>query len=154
MAEPRSTAAGPGAIRTPPAFRVFVAVYFAGWTGGVAAFASEYHSQLTLAVLVLLVPFAFAVAYRSVRVSVTCYDDHLLVRNLFRMHRVARSDITGFRIGRNVNRRSTLTIYARLRDGTVLPMDVAWSFLYFGHGMPLDDQLRLLRAWLARSVLT
>lgn len=124
-------------------------VYLCVWCGGVLAFAWAHQNAPAVVFVVLILPLGLALGYRAVRLSVTCYDDYLLVRNHVRTYRVPRSEIEGFRIGRKVHQSRTLTIYARLRDGTVLPFDVAaWHLFYFGRGMTLKDQLRLLEAWL------
>jgi hypothetical protein len=124
----------PYVIRPPIMLRIYVAVFLCLWCGGVVAFASPTQGRPAIVVPGLMIGFALTLGYLLVRSSVTCHDDHLLVRNHLCTRRVARSEVEGFRIGTKGSQPLTRTVFVLLRGGTVLALDAAERLSVLGRG--------------------
>jgi len=138
-------------IRSPLAARVYVVVFICIWCGSVSAglIAAAAHGSPAAVILLLMLAFGLTLGYRIFRLSVTLGPHDLLVRNFYRIRRIVRADIEGFRQGALSQQPFTRAIYVLLRDGTVFPLDVTGRPYYFGRGKTLlDDRTQLLERWL------
>ncbi len=138
-------------IRPPLAVRVYVVAFVGIWCGIVSAglIAAAAHGSPAVVILLLMLAFGLTFGYRIFRLSVTLRPQELLVRNLYRTRRIVRADVEGFRQGAMSQQPFTRTIYVLLRDGTVVPLDVAGRPYFFGRGKTLlEDRMQLLQRWL------
>jgi len=141
----------PYVIRPPLAARAYIVVFMCIWCGFVLAglIAAIVNASPAVVILLLMLSFGLTFGYRLFRLSVTLYPQGLLVRNIYRTRHVARADIEGFRQGAESMQPFTRTIYVMLRDGSVLPLDVAGRRFVFGRGRALlDERMRTLQNWL------
>jgi hypothetical protein len=138
-------------IRPSIAFRVCFVVFMCVWCGFTltALIAAALSGSPATVVPFLMLAFGLTFGYRMVRMSVTLDPQALTVRNIYRTRRIAQGDIQGFRHGPMSENPFTRTIYVMLRDGTVLPLDVAGRAYFFGRGQAvLDDRMRTFQTWL------
>lgn len=146
--------AGSSVVRLPRAVRgsliVFVLVGCAVLIPiGVVASVDDVPLVTVIAALTLAGVVVFV--YRMVRVSLTLSGQALLVRNFVRTRRVARVDIEQVHVGAMTDSPFRGSIWVSLRDGSVLPIDVAGRRLPFGaRGRSrVEERHRLLQGWLA-----
>lgn len=138
-------------IRPPWPLRVYVAGFTGLWCALTISFAvtAAEHGKLA-GVIPLLFILAVGVTFgvRLFRMSITLKSDELVIRNVLRTRRVQRRDVEGFRSGAMTGQPIGRTIYALLRDGSVVPLDVAGRMYRFGRGRALlDERLALLERW-------
>jgi hypothetical protein len=104
----------------PRAARIAFTVFFLVWCGGLVPFFLSPDAE-EAGLLWQLLPAAMLACgivgfVRMLRIQVQTHGDELMVRNPWRTHRIARSDIAGFSTGR-YQRVGHQRVYADLRDG-------------------------------------
>jgi hypothetical protein len=140
-------------MRLSLAYRVYLVAFMCVWCSFLLAGLISAAINAPLAVLIPLVMLVFGLGftYRIFRASVTLGSEALLVRNFSQARRIPRTDIEGFRLGAVSQWRSrqTQTIYVLLRDGTVLPLDVAGNgYAPTGGSARLASLMLSLQNWL------
>jgi hypothetical protein len=152
-----TSAREPTVMRLPLAYRIYLIVFMCIWcTFALASLiAAAINSSPGAAIALVILVFGPSFIYGIFRVSVVLDAESLLVRNFWQRRRhIARSDVEGFRLGPISGQRSRQTIYVLLRDGTVLPLDVAGSPYVAFTGGPerLEFQMLSLQQWLDQYV--
>jgi hypothetical protein len=147
------TSAGkPTVIRLPLAYRVYLVAFMCVYCSFLLAGLIDAAINAPLAVVIPLAMLVFGLGfcYRIFRVSATLDSTALLVRNFSQARRIPRTDIEGFRLGPVSGWWSSRqTIYVLLRDGTVLPLDVAGNrYAFTGGSALLASRMLSLQHWL------
>ena len=139
-------------IRLPLALRAYLVIFTCIWCGFVlpGLIAAVINGPPAIVILLPMLAFGLTLGYRTFRLSVTLGSEELLVRNFSRTQRVIRAEVEGFRMGDVSRRPFGRTIYVLLRDGTVLPLDVAEHQARYGFGK-LENQMQSLQQWLAQG---
>jgi len=139
-------------IQLPPVMRAYaaLAVCVFGVVGAVMLVSAVADGQVAVVVFtVVWLVLALTLAYRMLRASVVLDHDELLVRNFLRTRRLPRGEVEGFRSGSYGVMSFSRCVFALLRDGTVMALDVTIRPGLPGRSRPTRDAgLRQLQAWL------
>lgn len=149
----KTAASASSVVRLRPAVRasliVFVLVECAVLIP-ICVVASVDDVPLVAVIAALMLAGVVAFTYRMIRVSMIFSPDELVVRNFFRTRQVARTDVEKIQMGAITDWPFRGNITLLLRDGAVLPLDIAGRRLPLtGRGRAVvDERRRRLQSWI------
>jgi hypothetical protein len=138
-------------IQQPLALRIYAVLgaCVCGVVAGVFIVSAVADGQPgVLLFLLVWLAFALTLLYRILRMSIELLPDELIVRNLFRTRRLARREVEGFRVGSYGPMSFSRCVFALLRDGTMLTLDVTLRPALPGSWRKRDGSLDRLHDWL------
>jgi hypothetical protein len=136
-------------MRQPVAVRVCIICFSLLWI--VLSAASMIPSPFNTPIAMILIVIGLAVGIRSVSLKCVADESGLLVRNFFQTRQFGWGEVEDFRWGRLVmGMPFGRVIYALLRNGEVVSLDISasyWGFP-FGRRPKMEQMLQRLREWL------
>ncbi len=139
-------------MRQPVAARIYIICFSLLWIGLSAAsmIASPYNTPIAM----ILIAFGLAFGIRISSLKFIADASGLLVHNFFRTRHFGWDEVEDFRWGRlGMGMPFGRVIYALLRNGEVVALDITasyWGFP-FGRRPRLERMLQRLREWLPRQ---
>lgn len=131
-------------------YRIAMGAWFAVWAAFVISFlvtAAREGNRAFVVITALMLAYGAVMGARTARRRIEAEPDALVVRNLWRSRRLARSEIAGFSTGR-YQRVGHETAYADLRGGgSVRLTAIEQQFPLPGRARALEPVLDRLESW-------
>jgi apolipoprotein N-acyltransferase len=133
------------------AARIYIICFSLLWIGLSTAsmIASPYNTPIAM----ILIAIGLAFGIRITSLGFVADESGLLVRNFFQTRQFGWGEVEDFRWGRLMGMPFGQVIYALLRDGELVSLDISTSYwgVPFGRRPKMEQMLQRLREWLPRQ---
>jgi len=141
----------PVEMRQPMAARIYIICFSLLWIGLSTAsmIASPYNTPIAM----ILIAIGLAFGIRITSLGFVADESGLLVRNFFQTRQFGWGEVEDFRWGRLMGMPFGQVIYALLRNGELVSLDISASYwgVPFGRRPKMEQMLQRLREWLPRQ---